>query len=67
MHGKHLSSVITDKLERVGKRHYMPYSYNYYKSRQNRKDEKKTVHSVLSWISVALIFLGLLAMFGVFD
>lgn len=67
LHGKQAMSALIDKIERVGKRHYMPYSYNYYKSRRYKSDDKKTIHSILSWTALALILLGLLAMFGVFD
>jgi hypothetical protein len=67
IHGKHLISTFIDKVERVGKRHDMPYSYTYYKSRRTRGDRKKTLQMVLTWAAVALLILGLLAMFGVFD
>ena len=67
IHGKQVISTFIDKVERVGKRHDMPYSYTYYKSRHNRGDGKKTLQAVLTWIAVALLILGLLAIFGLFD
>lgn len=67
IHGKHVISTFIYKVERVGKRHDMPYSYTYYKGRRIRGDDKKTLQAVLTWIAVALLILGLLAIFGLFD
>ena len=67
LHGKQVMRALIDKVERVGKRHYLPYSYAYYKNRRSKSGDKKTIHFVLSWIALMLIILGLLAIFGLFD
>jgi len=64
---KHLLSALIDKVERVGKRHYMPHSYTYYKTRHDKSGDNKIIKSVLTWISLILVILGVLAMFGMFD
>jgi hypothetical protein len=55
--GKHIGSLINMKLERS---HYTSYHYV-----QRRRQKRNKLESILLWVSVALIILGILTILGV--
>jgi hypothetical protein len=64
IHGKRIRRFIRE-ISRVGNRHYMPYYA--YGVRHHRKWDKRIIRSILSFIAVVLIILGVFAMFGAFE
>jgi hypothetical protein len=65
IHGKRVMRIINDKIERSGgKRHYMPHSYTSRRKENNKSKNRRMVETVLSWIALLLIILGLFSMLG---
>ena len=66
IHGKRVMRIINDKIERSGgKRHYMPPHYTFRRKEYEKSKNRKRVETVLSWIALLLLVLGLLSMLGV--
>jgi len=59
IYGRHIGILISMKLERS---HYTSYHYIH-----KRRHKGNKLESILIWIAVALIILGILAIMGVFD